>query len=355
MAARDFVREVVKSLVLLDRPAKRRSSLHPRVSRIGNRAERIHRLKIPVAQISVDVAVKIIRSGAGDDIHHAARRSAILRRVTVGDDLELLHRFLRNGGANAVGGIVGGVGAVHVHQVRTGALAAHVQPGSRRRSNAGSVVAQHLRIGEGEVDVVAAVDRKIVDAALVDGVGRRRALRFDQLGGRTDIDDFLGSRHRQADGNFRHRANGNRHVGHGGLGETRSGHGHRVGTRRQQQDAVLAVSVLAGVALQAFALVPRRDRGVGHHAALGIPDRNMQIAGSDSLGKAEGGEQNQLNRDCDQLPQHHKSFLRRRGRGPRAVKRPPTLRGQDWTNTFLAGKCRTVFTSERAGGIKLNY
>ncbi len=31
--------------------------------------------------------------------------------------------------------------------------------------------------------------------------------------------------------------------------------------------------------------------------------------------KPEGGEQNQLNRDCDELPQHHKSFLRRRGRG----------------------------------------
>ena len=49
---RDFVGEIVIGLVLLDRPAERRARLHARVGRIGNRAERIHRLKIAVAQDS---------------------------------------------------------------------------------------------------------------------------------------------------------------------------------------------------------------------------------------------------------------------------------------------------------------
>ena len=192
--SRDFVGKVIKRLVFLDRPAKCGSRLHPRVGRIGHRAERIHRLKVPVPQISVDVAVKVIRPGAGNDVDHAARCSAIFRRVAIGDDLEFLHRLLRNRGANAVGRIVGGIGSVHVHQVGSGPLPAHVQAGGGSRANTGRVVAQHLRIGQSEVDVVASVDRQIVDAPLVDGVGGRSALRFHQLRFRTHVDHFLRSR-----------------------------------------------------------------------------------------------------------------------------------------------------------------
>ncbi len=178
MPSCDFIREIVISLIFLDRAAKGRSCLHPRVGRIGNRAEWIHRLKIPIAQIAVNVAMKIIRSGASDDVHHTARCSAVFRRVTVGDDLEFLHCLLRNRGANPVGRVVGGVGAIHVDQVGAGPLPAHVQSGSGCRSNAGSVVAQDLGVGEGEVDVVASVDGQIIDTALVNGVGGRGPLRF---------------------------------------------------------------------------------------------------------------------------------------------------------------------------------
>ena len=80
MPPRNFVGKIVIGFVFLDRPAESRARLHPRVSRIGNRAERIHRLKIPVAQVAEHVAVKFIRSRACDDVHHSAGGTAILRR-----------------------------------------------------------------------------------------------------------------------------------------------------------------------------------------------------------------------------------------------------------------------------------
>src|SRR6185437_11768956 len=60
MPARDFVRKEIESLVFFNRPTERRSRLHPRVSRIGHIAEGIHRLKIAVAQISEDIAMKSV-------------------------------------------------------------------------------------------------------------------------------------------------------------------------------------------------------------------------------------------------------------------------------------------------------
>ena len=126
--------------------------------------------------------------------------AAIFGGVTVGDDLEFLHRLLRDGGAHAVDGIVGGVGAIDVDQVGTGALAAHVEAGSGRGAGVGRVIAEDLRIRQREIDVVAAVDRQIVDAALADGVGGRAARSFDQLGLGADFDDFLAARDGDGDG-----------------------------------------------------------------------------------------------------------------------------------------------------------
>src|SRR4029077_9935906 len=115
---RGFVGEVVVSLVFLDRSPKSNAALYPRVRRIRNRAEWIHRLKITVAQIAEHIAMESIRSRARDDVDYAARSSSIFSGIAVGDDLKLLHRLLRYGRAHTVDRIVGGVGAVHIHQVR---------------------------------------------------------------------------------------------------------------------------------------------------------------------------------------------------------------------------------------------
>ena len=170
MAAGDFVGEVVERLIFFQRAAESGARLHARVGRIRNGAEGIDRLKIAVAEISVNVAVKIVGAGTGDDVDHAAGGATVFRRITIGDDLEFLHGFLRNRGAYAVDRVVGGIGAVDVDQVGARTLTAHVQTGGRSGAGVGSVIANDLRIGEGEINVVATVDRKIVDAPLSDSV-----------------------------------------------------------------------------------------------------------------------------------------------------------------------------------------
>src|SRR5208283_5214344 len=104
------------------------------------------------------------------------------------------------GGAHAVGGIVGGIGTVNIDQVGAGALAAHVKAGSRRRAELGGAVALHLRIGQRELDVIAAVNGQIVNAALADGVGGGAARSLHDVGLGVDFDDFLAARDAERNG-----------------------------------------------------------------------------------------------------------------------------------------------------------
>ena len=89
-----FVGEVVKSLVLLDCAANRRSRLHARVRRIGDGAEGIDRLEIAIPQIAEERTVQVVRSGTRDDIYHPAGSAPVLGCISVGDDLKLLYAFL---------------------------------------------------------------------------------------------------------------------------------------------------------------------------------------------------------------------------------------------------------------------
>src|ERR1017187_2578678 len=200
VTAGDFVGKVIVGLIFLNRPTEGHASLHASVGGIGRSAEGIDGLEIAITQISIDVAVKVVGSGAGDDVDYAARGAAVFGGVVVGDDLEFLHGFLRDGGAHAVGGVVGGVGAVDIDQIGTGALAAHVEAGSGRGAKLGSAVALHLRIGQRELDVVAAVDGQIIDAAFADGVGGGTARSFHDIGLGADLDDFLASGDAEGDG-----------------------------------------------------------------------------------------------------------------------------------------------------------
>src|SRR5208282_3587266 len=139
-------------------PAEGCASLHARVGRIGRGAEGVDGLEIAITQVSEDVTVEIVRSGTGDDVDDSTGGAAVFGGVIVGDDLELLHRFLRDGGAHSVGGIVGGIGAIDIDQIGASALAAHVQPGGGRSAGVGGAVALHLRIRQRELLIIAAID-----------------------------------------------------------------------------------------------------------------------------------------------------------------------------------------------------
>src|ERR1700687_6027595 len=97
-----FISEVIVRFVLLDMSAECSASLHPRIRGIARCAEGVDGLEFAIAEVSVDIAVEVVRSGAGNNVNNAAGGAAIFGGVTVGDDLEFLHRFLRHGGADAL-------------------------------------------------------------------------------------------------------------------------------------------------------------------------------------------------------------------------------------------------------------
>ena len=290
MPPRHFIGKEIVRLIFLNRSAERCASLHPGIGRVGTRrieahSERIDGLKIAIAQISVGVAVEVVRSGAGDNVDHAAGGAAIFGGVAVADDLEFLYVFLRNRGAHAIGGVVGSVGAIDVDQVGTGALAAHVEAGGGRGASVGSVVARDLRIGERELNVIAAVDRQIIDAALADRVGGGTARSFDEFGLRADFDDFLAARNGERDRQLNDSANGDGHAVGLSFGKARCLDRDGIHARRQLPRTVAALAVAGGGAFQSLGGISNRHGGVGHHAALRIFHDNVEVAGSGALGK----------------------------------------------------------------------
>src|SRR5208282_3981801 len=109
MAAGDFIGKEIVGLIFLNRAAESGARRDAGVGGVGRGTERVDGLEIAIAQISVGVAVELVRSGAGDDVDHAAGGAAVFGGVAVSDDLEFLHVFLRDSGAHPVGGIVGGM------------------------------------------------------------------------------------------------------------------------------------------------------------------------------------------------------------------------------------------------------
>src|SRR5947209_16838413 len=105
MPPRCFEREKEEGLVFNDRSAKSRTGLYARVRGIADGRKRISGLDIAIAQVCVRRTMPSIRTALGDDVHHAARRLSVLGVVAVGDDLKLLHRFLRDGRTDSIGGV----------------------------------------------------------------------------------------------------------------------------------------------------------------------------------------------------------------------------------------------------------
>ena len=94
MPSRNLIREVIKSLVLLQSAAEGDPGLHARVCGILYRAERIHRLKVSISQISIYIAVKLVRPRARDDVDHPTRSASVLGGVVIPEHLDLAHRVL---------------------------------------------------------------------------------------------------------------------------------------------------------------------------------------------------------------------------------------------------------------------
>ncbi len=205
---RNLSREKIKRLVRNNRAANRKARLHPRIRRLIHRRKRIRRLNIPVAQKAIRAPMRRVRPGLRHNVHHAARGAPILRREPIRDDLELLHRVLRNRRARAAGDVVPRIRAINVDRVRPRTHPPEVQPRRRNRPNRRRRIPRDLRVGQRKANIVAAIRRKILDAQLIDGSGLRAALRLDDIGAAGDRYHLVCCANRQVERKLRLLSNG---------------------------------------------------------------------------------------------------------------------------------------------------
>ena len=278
MAARRFIGKVVESLIFLNRATESEACLHARIGWVFHCAERVHGLELAVAKKAEHRTARIIRSRAGDDVDHAAGGAAVLRGISVGNNLKFLHRFLRNRGAHTVGGIIDGVETIHVDQVGAGTLSSEVQAGRGRCADGRRIVAHNLRIRFREINVVAAIDGKIVDAALVNGFRGGGGRRFNQRCFRAHGNRRLSCFEGKGDGKIGDLAYGDGDGFRFGFREAGSLDGHGIHARRQREQTVHAIRVCAGGTLESFGVIASGYGGIGNQRAGGILHCDVQLA-----------------------------------------------------------------------------
>ncbi len=318
LALRVFIGEEIKGLVLLERAAKGKAGLDTCVSlldgiEIAGRGidlsgERVACLEGLVAEKTEDVAVEVVGSALGDDVDDATGGAAVLRIVITEDELKFLYGFLGNGGADAVDGVVDGVGAVNADHVGTGARAAHIEAAIGSRADGGRDVASGLRVDEREIDVAAAVNGEVLDAALPDGL-RDFSLRHLNGGGfGRDHDGFRHAFEVEASIEGGVFADGydygvileNAEVGS-------AVYGHFVSARREADEGVAAVFVGDDAALRSSGGADDRDFSAADRQALRVSDRPGKRRGVDLCRAGDDTAQNE--HEYNRPPTHTHSAL----------------------------------------------
>ena len=163
----------------------------------------------------------------------------------------------------------------------------------------GVVSRASCEFGQGEIDVVAAIDRQVLDARLVDGGARRGLLGLDQFGFGGDGNGFACGGHRQRHRQFCDLADGaDEPISFTSLANPGASTvtEYNSGGQRQQDRHPSALVVAAREN-------PRPglgggDRGVANHRALGVFDDDVQFG---SLHLRHGAGQQAC--DCDQQAQ----------------------------------------------------
>ena len=172
-------------LVVLDRTAGGKAVLIEVIGTlraIVDLVDVVVRVVALVAQEVEERAVEIVRARLRHDVDDGATGAAVLGRVGVVVDLELLYRVLRElvrraAGAGAAEGLaeerVVIVRAIDDERVERAAL-------SGEADVAGAHVLHHAGRRENEVDEVASIDRQVLNRCLVHDRAHLCALRFDE-------------------------------------------------------------------------------------------------------------------------------------------------------------------------------
>ncbi len=231
------------------------------------------------------------------------------------DHLEFLDGFLGNGGADAVDGVVHGVGAVDADHVGAGARAADAQAAVGSRADGVGVVTQRLRIYEGEIDVVAAVDGKIFDLALLDGLRTFGAGDFDGggFGGHGDGLSLRAQLERHVGGGLL--ADRQLHIGAFVRGEIRAGiDAHFVDAGDEADE-----SVVAGIIHDDGALGTRGEKRDGDFCAADSETLRVNYVSGESSGVDLGHRGTDAQKNC------HTENHKRKQRLPALHTEPPWI------------------------------
>ncbi len=324
---------VVGALVAApDRAAGREAELVARERRRIADIEVVRRIELAVAEELEGGSAVIVAARFGRDADHAAHRAAIVGGEGVGDHAELADRV---DAERAVGGGDGGdpgvalhVRAVDEEAVRAAAHAVDVQLHAARARRGARLLREVDDAGleRREADVVAAVQRQLLDRLLRHERRERRRLRVDEHGA---------GRHRHA---FLRRADFQRH-GEARLlrdGELQRLHA-RVEALQRDADLVLAgrqagerecaVAVRDNRSRDPRVDVLRDDVGPGQHAAGVVLDGSGERGGGDlrvhdRRAQQEDGENGET---ATRAAMHRSPAARRRARRPRAAENAVTL------------------------------
>ena len=192
-----LVRNKEKGPVFFDRAAERAAELVLIPLRSGG-VEIALRVEHGVAEILVQIAMELIRAGLGNDVDHGTRVSAVLGVKRIGDDAEFLDAVRRGLNRRQVDELVVGVAAVHAEIVGAGAAAvdrnrARVLGAVEHAAVAVAELGLHSRLQLQKLVGVTAVERQLVDRAVVDDRTQLRAGGVDlrRLGGH--FDNLLGA------------------------------------------------------------------------------------------------------------------------------------------------------------------
>jgi len=129
-----FVGEEKEGFVFFESATESRAGLNASVGLLGGNqiagpvdltGKRVARLERLVAEVAEDVPVEIVGAALGNDVLTTPPVARPYSACVIAEDhLEFLDGFLGNGGADAVDGVVDGVGAVDADHVGASARAA---------------------------------------------------------------------------------------------------------------------------------------------------------------------------------------------------------------------------------------
>ena len=159
----------------------------------GARVERI------VPQKLIPGPVELAAALAGNDIHLAAARAAQFRRVTAGLHLKLLYGIRRQTQVHGVERRVRIRDAIEQVIVRVGPVAADGDRGPlagapverAHVAGLGAMADVRVRHGERQVDQHPAIQRQVLNRLRFHHFANAGVLRFQDLGGRDDLDDLV--------------------------------------------------------------------------------------------------------------------------------------------------------------------